>query len=169
MHRASSAVHKANPPYFMSQKNLSTIKSQDLCQLSCIHIQWKLSVKLEEMKICTEHEVSEQIRMQVGNPNQRHCRTSRTSPIATTLRRVTLEKRNVLPFLKHFRLENKIATSSLWMCFFMINSVIQGKYGWKLQARLPQNHHGHQGVYWRLQAESGWASLMRGRQVINLN
>ncbi len=42
--------------------NLSTIKTQRPCQLSCIHIRWKFSVKMEEKKIFTDHEVFEQIK-----------------------------------------------------------------------------------------------------------
>jgi hypothetical protein len=90
-------------------------------------------VIIEEKKIYTDREVFEQIKDASRKQYIRTWQDFKTFTVGHNYEDSQPGEEDFIAFFKHIRLEKKIATSTLWTHYSMLNSVMKKKYGSKIQ------------------------------------
>ena len=88
---------------------------------------------MEEKKIYTDCEVFEQIKDDSRKQYIKLWQDFKTFTVGHNFEDSQPGEENFITFFKHMRLEKKMATSTLWTHYSMLNSVMKRKYGSKIQ------------------------------------
>ena len=88
---------------------------------------------MEEKKIYTDCEVFEQIKDGSRKQYIKLWQDFKTFTVGHNFEDSQPGEENFITFFKHMRLEKKMATSTLWTHYSMLNSVMKRKYGSKIQ------------------------------------
>jgi len=88
---------------------------------------------MEEKKIYTDREVFEQIKDASRKQYIKIWQDFKTFTVGHNFEASQPGEEEFIAFFKHLRLEKKLATSTLWTNYSMLNSVMKRKYGSKIQ------------------------------------